>query len=63
MHALALDVVEQRLQTDVQRGLTAGEAAKRLASGGANEIVVAPPRPAWSIFLRQFRSLLVALPS
>ena len=61
MHALALDVVARRLHTDIQRGLCAGEAAKRSASDGPNEIVVAPPRSAWLIFARQFRSLLVAL--
>ena len=39
--------VAQHLQTDPVRGLTGQEAARRLASGGANEIEGAPQTPEW----------------
>src|SRR5690606_15635072 len=53
--------VIRALEVDVQRGLTADEATRRLAVYGPNEIRGAPPVPAWKRFLAQFRDPLVYL--
>ena len=42
-------------------GLTAIDAAERLARYGANEIVEKVRRPAWVMFLLQFRSILILI--
>ena len=47
--------------SDVERGLAAEEAARRLAHAGANELRRTPPRAAWHKFLDQFRAPLVIL--
>ena len=56
----AVDVA-RALGTDLDRGLTAQEAARRLAADGPNELRAAPPVPAWRKFLAQFREPLVQL--
>lgn len=53
--------VAQHLQTDPVCGLTGEEAARRLASGGPNEIQGAPPTPEWRKLLAQFRDPLIYL--
>jgi len=58
---LTADAVVERMQTDPDRGLTAAEAARRLAETGPNEIASAPPAPAWRKFLEQFRDPLIYL--
>ncbi|OBH48710.1 haloacid dehalogenase [Mycobacterium mantenii] len=50
-----------KLHTDPDRGLTAAEAADRLAVVGANDIESVPPAPAWRRLLAQFRSPLIYL--
>ncbi len=50
-----------RLGADTVHGLSAAEAAKRLASFGPNAIVQTEQTPAWKLFLRQFKSPLVVL--
>jgi Ca2+-transporting ATPase len=47
--------------TDRERGLEADEATRRLDRDGANELVSAPPEPAWKVFARQFADPLVYL--
>ncbi|MCC6412899.1 MAG: hypothetical protein IT270_14640, partial [Saprospiraceae bacterium] len=49
------------LGTDIKQGLSAAEAAKRLASFGPNAIVQTEQTPAWKLFIRQFKSPLVVL--
>jgi magnesium-transporting ATPase (P-type) len=49
------------LDTDVDRGLTAQEAARRLAADGPNELRAAPAVPAWRRFLAQFQDPLIYL--
>jgi len=49
------------LKVRPESGLSAAEAAARLASGGANTLPEAPPRPLWAVFLRQFASPLIYL--
>ncbi len=60
-HSLPLAEASQRLQTDVTRGLTGAEAARRLAQYGPNTLAKAYQRSALVIFLAQFRSLIVAM--
>jgi Ca2+-transporting ATPase len=60
-HALPAAEVLARLGTDPKRGLSAAEAAARLARCGANEIPSAPPVPRWRRALAQFESPLVLL--
>ena len=49
------------LDTDAEMGLTAQEAARRLAADGPNELRAAPPVPAWRRMLAQFQDPLVYL--
>ncbi|MGD1240882.1 cation-translocating P-type ATPase [Mycobacterium seoulense] len=53
--------VVEKLRTDPELGLTAAEAARRLAVVGANDIETVPPAPAWKKLLAQFRSPLIYL--
>jgi Ca2+-transporting ATPase len=53
--------VATALGADIHCGLTASEAAARLAADGANELRVAPPRAAWSRLLAQLKDPLVCL--
>ncbi len=39
--------VAGRLETDPERGLTTGEAARRLAAVGPNTVESVPPVPTW----------------
>ena len=59
-HALDIAATLERLGSS-PGGLTAGEAAARLAIYGANRLRVAPPASAWKIFRAQFRSVVVVL--
>ncbi|MCW5695567.1 MAG: cation-translocating P-type ATPase [Bauldia sp.] len=53
--------VQAELGTDGEAGLTAADAARRLAEHGRNELDAEKPVPAWRKFLRQFASVLVLL--
>src|SRR5690606_36345552 len=59
----ALDAMEVAAGAgvDPQQGLSAEEARRRLARHGPNQLRERRPVPAWRIFLRQFRGLVVAL--
>ena len=54
-------VVAGALDTDPERGLTADEAARRLAQDGPNELRAVPRRPAWRRALDQLNDPLVYL--
>ena len=60
-HALDLAAVAAHLRADLDAGLTAGEARKRLARVGANRVGDHPETPLWRLALAQFRSLVVLL--
>ena len=60
-HALDLSVVAAHLRTDLEVGLTVGEARQRLARVGANRVGAHPELPLWRLALDQFRSLVVLL--
>ncbi|RSX50105.1 cation-translocating P-type ATPase [Bifidobacterium callimiconis] len=53
--------VAETLDTDIEHGLTATEAARRLQEFGPNELAGAPPTPKWKKFLAQFKDPLVYL--
>ncbi len=56
----AVDVAAE-VATDLDAGLSADEAAQRLAEFGPNELDQEPPRPTWRRLLDQFVDPLVAL--
>jgi P-type Ca2+ transporter type 2C len=58
---LDADEVVRRLDTSAERGLTASEAAARLARVGPNELAAEPPVPLWRRVLEQFRDPLIYL--
>ncbi|MFJ3404851.1 cation-translocating P-type ATPase [Promicromonospora sp. NPDC090134] len=57
----AADDVTRDLGVDPATGLTAAEAARRLAADGPNELRSRPPVPLWRKVLDQFQDPLVAL--
>ncbi len=58
---LEVAAVISSLDTDADRGLTAQEAARRLAADGPNELRAVPPVPAWRRLLAQFQDPLIYL--
>ncbi len=54
-YALQPDEVASRIGVDPSLGLTAAEAASRLASVGPNKFSVAEVEPRWRAFVRQYR--------
>jgi P-type Ca2+ transporter type 2C len=60
-HLRTSSEVEQDLETDLENGLSAAEAEKRLQQYGTNTIESKPRRSAWAIFIAQFKSLIVVL--
>ena len=58
-HAASMAEIVGRLATDPLRGLSADEAARRLALDGPNALEEPPPDPRWRIFLAQFRELVI----
>jgi len=58
---LAADAVASALVADLERGLTAEEASRRLAQNGPNQLQSAPRRPAWRRILAQFQDPLIYL--
>lgn len=58
-HALAADEALRRCGTDPALGLSAANAAQRLAEHGPNALPEPPPKPVWRTFVRQFKSPLI----
>lgn len=56
-----VEAVAAALQTDPVRGLSAQEAARRLAQDGPNQLRTTPPPPAWRRLLKQFQDPLIYL--
>src|SRR5918995_1471665 len=50
--------VARELDVDPATGLSAGEAAKRLASNGPNRLTAGKKEPAWRAFLRQYEDFM-----
>ena len=53
--------VARALGADLERGLSAAEAARRLAEQGRNELRGAPPQPTWRRLLAHFQDPLIYL--
>ena len=53
--------IAKALGADLEKGLSAQEAAERLAKNGPNELQSAPPTPAWRRVLAQFQDPLIYL--
>ena len=60
-HAASASEVQASLSVDHARGLTRREVELRSASFGANRLPESPARPAWSVFLGQFKSVLILI--
>ena len=58
---MGADMVAAALEVDVETGLSAQQAASRLAQNGPNELRSAPPVPAWRRVLAQFQDPLIYL--
>lgn len=58
-HAESLENLAKILGNDPQRGLGAGEAARRLEAWGHNELREAPREPSWKRLLSQFQDPIV----
>ena len=58
-HARTAADAAQRLGCVPQDGLSDAEAERRLAECGPNRLPEPPPRPAWRLFLSQFKNLLI----
>ena len=60
-HGVTAEAVASALGTDLRSGLTAEEAARRLAVHGPNALPEAPRRPFWAVFFGQFASPLIGI--
>ncbi|MEW5826259.1 MAG: cation-translocating P-type ATPase [Candidatus Bipolaricaulota bacterium] len=60
-HTLAASETAQALETDAGAGLTAGEAAARLAAYGPNALPESPPTPFWRRLVGQLRGFVVLI--
>jgi len=60
-HTLSAEEVGRRLETDLATGLGQGEAERRLAEHGPNELQAARAVSPWSILMAQFRNVLILI--
>ncbi len=58
-HALTVADVERELQSDLHRGLSSDEAARRLQTYGPNRLPEADAPKPWQLVLHQFASVLI----
>jgi Ca2+-transporting ATPase len=58
-HALAPETLARELEAALESGLTDQEANRRLARYGPNELPEVPPPSPFTLFLRQFASLVI----
>ena len=61
MHSQTKEELLQKLSTDEARGLTAGEAAKRLAQYGPNKLQEAKKKTNLQRFLEQFQDVMIVI--
>src|SRR5262245_14279121 len=59
-HTLSGAEVCERLRTS-STGLAASEAARRLSTTGSNELAATDPASPWSLFVAQFRNVLIVI--
>jgi Ca2+-transporting ATPase len=60
-YALESEQVAQELRTDLQTGLTAAEAQRRLAQYGPNELQASRQISPWAILAEQFKNILILI--
>jgi P-type Ca2+ transporter type 2C len=60
-HATDARAAGELLGVVTASGLTPHEARRRLEAGGPNRLAETPPRPAWRLFLDQFRNVLIVV--
>ena len=60
-YKLSVEQVLAQQGADAETGLTAGEAQQRLAQFGRNELVERGVKSRWSIFLAQFKEIMVII--
>ncbi len=60
-HSITIEQAAQKLNADLEKGLTHKEAAQRLEKYGSNLITQGSIRSAWQILLSQFKSPIVYL--
>jgi len=60
-YALNEEEVIERLVTDSKKGLNDREVKERLEHFGPNELVYAPKKPAWHLFIHQFADFMVLI--
>ena len=60
-HALTADALAAQLDVRLDIGLSAAQVKERNAQYGPNQLPDAPPRPAWRVFLFQFKSILILI--
>jgi len=58
-YALDTGAALAALDADARCGLTAEEAARRLAEYGPNKLAEKPPVPKWKVFLSQFKDFMI----
>jgi Ca2+-transporting ATPase len=58
-HALSVRDVAQQLTVDLETGLSADEAARRISQYGLNEIREQPPRSLWRMLFDQFTDFMI----
>jgi len=60
-HAQPIQDIAIRLGVDCRQGLNIAEALARLKRDGANRLIPKPRRPAWQVFVDQFKNLLIVI--
>ena len=60
-HLISEIEVIRQFKSDPHKGLSTGEAEKRLAASGPNSLPVVSPVPLWKKFISQFQNLLVII--
>ena len=60
-HRLEAQEAVERINSDLQNGLTAAEAARRLAEYGPNDLVERGNKSPWAILLEQFTGIMVVI--
>ena len=60
-HVMSAEEVAAHQQVQPQAGLGSEVAARRLDSCGPNRLPEIPPRSPWTVFLAQFKSILILI--
>jgi len=60
-HVQPVQDIATGLGADCRQGLTIAEALARLKRDGANRLIPKPRRPAWRLFIDQFKNLLIVI--